>query len=84
MDLTEKWSVSLGRLMDLEWKEKDLERARRLIKRLRARLSVLEDERRSQKELMEGILQAPSVRGNYAKMYGAVLLRTRLRKARQL
>ena len=43
--LHEKFQLSLGRIIELQEKEKELERAQALIARLRAENAVLKDEK---------------------------------------
>ena len=80
--LHEKWQVSLGRLIDLEKKEKDLIRAEALIKRLRAENRVLRESQKSVFSVLDNLKNDPLISDNPQKKYATRLAFIRAKKAR--
>lgn len=73
-----KWEVEGWRLDDLYQKEQELERCKRQVERLRAKVRCLEVEKASMsskaKEIRDGFIKAKA----YAHAYGATIMKIRL------
>lgn len=76
--LQDKWAVRGSRLLELEQAEKDLVRAKALIKRQRALIAVLQDERKDQRQVVNDCFHHRSVTGNFHKKWGIAFLAHRL------
>jgi DNA-binding XRE family transcriptional regulator len=74
--LDEKFAVKLARLIELEQKEKELEKAKRLIKLLRAEKAMAAEQKKEDVQIARKTIE--QLENNYFKKYGAFLLAKRL------
>lgn len=85
--LHEKFQLSLGRIIELQEKEKELERAQALIARLRAENAVLKDENAVLKDEKKCILSCIDdlkrhicIAGNTHKKWAVTFVKTQIKK----
>lgn len=78
--LHEKFQLSLGRIIELQEKEKELERAQALIARLRAENAVLKDEKKCILSCIDDIKRHISIAGNTHKKWAVTFVKTQLQK----
>lgn len=78
--LHEKFQLSLGRIIELQEKEKELERAQALIARLRAENAVLKYEKKCILSCIDDIKRHICIAGNTHKKWAVTFVKTQIKK----